>query len=83
MSLPACMVNPLPDDSYDDSYINFLIFCFMRWVGEVSEQTTTKSFRDYFEDDERKSLLEQQFEAAKLEVPLDIWFDPDQLKILH
>ena len=55
----------------------------MRWVGEVSEQTTTKSFRDYFEDDERKSLLEQQFEAAKLEVPLDIWFDPDQLKILH
>jgi len=79
MSLPTCMVNPMPDDSY----IDFLIFCFMRWLGEVSEQTTTESFRDYFENDERKSLLEDEFEVAKLEVPLDIWFDPDQLKILH
>ena len=79
MSLPACMVNPVPDDSY----IDFLIFCFMRWLGEVTEQTTTESFRDYFENDERKSRLEGEFEVAKLEVPLDIWFDPEQLKILH
>jgi hypothetical protein len=73
------MVNPMPDDSY----IDFLIFCFMRWLGEVTEQTTTESFRDYFENDERKSRLEGEFEVAKLEVPLDIWFDPEQLKILH
>ena len=79
MSLPTCMVNPMPDDSY----IDFLIFCFMRWLGEVTEQTTTESFRDYFENDERKSRLEGEFEVAKLEVPLDIWFDPEQLKILH
>ena len=47
----------------DDSYIDFLIFCFMRWVGEINEQTTTVSFRDYFENPQRKLQLEHEFSA--------------------
>ena len=34
----------------DDSYIDFLIYCFMKWVGEINDETTKLSFRDYFEN---------------------------------
>ena len=80
MSLPACVVNPVPDDSY----IDFLIFCFMRWVGEINDQTTTVSFRDYFENPVRKLKLEEEFTANSDGEPLDIWFDPSEVKeVLH
>ena len=64
----------------DDSYIDFLIFCFMRWVGEINEQTTTVSFRDYFENPVRKLKLEEEFTANSDGEPLDIWFDPAEIK---
>tara|TARA_R110002110_G_C13238694_1_gene698892 strand:+ start:629 stop:856 length:228 start_codon:yes stop_codon:yes gene_type:complete len=64
----------------DDSYIDFLIFCFMRWVGEINEQTIMVSFRDYFENPERKLQLEQEFSASSDGEPLDIWFDPAEVK---
>jgi hypothetical protein len=64
----------------DDSYIDFLIFCFMRWVGEINDQTTTVSFRDYFENPVRKLKLEEEFTANSDGEPLDIWFDPAEVK---
>lgn len=64
----------------DDSYIDFLIFCFMKWVGEINDQTTTVSFRDYFEDPERKLKLEEEFTANSDGEPLDIWFDPSEVR---
>ena len=64
----------------DDSYIDFLIFCFMKWVGEINDQTTTVSFRDYFENPVRKLKLEEEFTANSDGEPLDIWFDPAEVK---
>ena len=64
----------------DDSYIDFLIFCFMNWVGEINDQTTTVSFRDYFENPVRKLKLEEEFTAISDGEPLDIWFDPAEVK---
>ena len=64
----------------DDSYIDFLILCFMRWVGEINDQTTTVSFRDYFENPVRKLKLEEEFTANSDGEPLDIWFDPAEVK---
>tara|TARA_R110002020_G_scaffold29347_4_gene92647 strand:+ start:530 stop:757 length:228 start_codon:yes stop_codon:yes gene_type:complete len=64
----------------DDSYIDFLIFCFMKWVGEINDQTTTVSFRDYFENPVRKLKLEEEFTANSDGEPLDIWFDPAEIK---
>ena len=68
----------------DDSYIDFLIFCFMKWVGGVNDETITISFRDYFENPERKLQLEEEFIANSDGEPLDIWFDPTEVKgIVH
>ena len=64
----------------DDSYIDFLIFCFMKWVGEINDQTTTVSFRDYFENPVRKLKLEEEFTANSDGEPLDIWFAPAEVK---
>ena len=64
----------------DYSYIDFLIFCFMKWVGEINDQTTTVSFRDYFENPVRKLKLEEEFTANSDGEPLDIWFDPAEVK---
>ena len=64
----------------DDSYIDFLIFCFMRWVGEINNMTRTLSFRDYFEDPKRKMTLEKEFLDNSDGEPLDIWFDPAEVK---
>jgi len=64
----------------DDSYIDFLIYCFMKWVGEINDQTTTVSFRDYFENPVRKLKLEEEFTANSDGEPLDIWFDPAEIK---
>ena len=64
----------------DDSYIDFLIFCFKKWVGEINDQTTTVSFRDYFENPVRKLKLEEEFTANSDGEPLDIWFDPAEVK---
>ena len=68
----------------DDSYIDFLIYCFMKWVGEINDETTKLSFRDYFENPVRKLQLEEEFTANSDGEPLDIWFDPTEVKgVVH
>ena len=68
----------------DDSYIDFLIYCFMKWVGEINDETTKLSFRDYFENPVRKLQLEEEFTANSYGEPLDIWFDPTEVKgVVH
>ena len=52
----------------------------MKWVGEINDQTTTVSFRDYFENPVRKLKLEEEFTANSDGEPLDIWFDPAEVK---
>lgn len=73
------MINTIPDELY----IDFLIFAFMSWVTAINDQTSNDSFREYFESKSQKWLLEQQFLKNYNDDPMDIWFDPEQMKMLH
>ena len=75
----ASMINTIPDELY----IDFLIFAFMSWVTAINDQTSNASFREYFESKSQKWLLEQQFLKNYNDDPMDIWFDPEQMKMLH
>ena len=56
----------------------------MKWVGEINDETTKLSFRDYFENPIRKLQLEEEFTANSDGEPLDIWFDPTEVKgVVH